>query len=85
MRTPRKGSLLRRIFDAAHARWCGPECPSSCREWHPDLEELRAIARTVEPSAEYVRSLEAFVAKVAQHPTEHRWEARAVLDARPIV
>lgn len=40
--TPRKGTVLRAVFDAEHARWCGPDCPPSCREWHPDLKAMRA-------------------------------------------
>lgn len=45
MQTPKAGTLRRAVFEAMHARWCGPECPPSCREWHPDqVEQDAAIA-----------------------------------------
>jgi hypothetical protein len=49
MTAPRAGTVLRAAWDAAHAVWCGPECPNgpSCVQWHPDTRELRAVIDAV--------------------------------------
>lgn len=48
-RPPRKGTVLRAAWDAAHAYWCGPNCPCGpgCKEWAPAVGELQAIIDAV--------------------------------------
>jgi hypothetical protein len=40
---PRKGTVLRYAWDAAHAYWCGPNCEPNCRQWSPNRKEIEAI------------------------------------------
>lgn len=47
-RIPRAGSLRRAVYDAMHARWCGPDCPPSCQAWSPDLAEQQAAIHAVQ-------------------------------------
>lgn len=28
--------------DAEHEVFCGPDCPPSCRQWHPDERAMKA-------------------------------------------
>lgn len=44
---PRAGTVGRAVWDAMHARWCGPKCEPSCKEWKPDLAEQQAAIRAV--------------------------------------
>lgn len=50
MKLPKKGTVERAAYDAAHARWCGDhhvrEEPG-CREWKPDERELIAVIQAV--------------------------------------
>jgi hypothetical protein len=46
-RTPKAGTVERAAWDAMHAVWCGPECETSCRQWHPDRREIRAAIAAV--------------------------------------
>lgn len=58
LHTPKKGTIARAAFDAAHARWCGPNprCGSECRAWEPDAQEFYAIITAVLGHPDVIRA-----------------------------
>lgn len=79
---PRAGTVLRAVYDAMHARWCGPDCSPSCTEWRPDTDEMKAAiaaVRAFDAAQNDAKFAAALAAEVGPAPATDR-----TIDGHPV-